>query len=47
MIDTELMENRGIYIPNRDGVFNDVVAKVIGLTVNNTALDTARQPSSA
>ena len=41
MVDAEQVENRGIYVPNVDGVFDDIVTEVIGFAVDDTTLDTA------
>ena len=38
---TELVENRGVYIPHVDRVFDDIVAEIIGFPVDNAALYTA------
>lgn len=41
VIDAELVEDGGVEVADVDRVFGDVVAKVIGLTVNLAAFDTA------
>jgi len=37
VIDPQLVQNRGIHVTNVDGVFDDVVAMIISLTVFETA----------
>ena len=38
VVDAQLMQNRTVEVTDVDRVFNDVVAEVVALAVNNSAL---------
>ena len=41
MIDSEQVEDRGVKVPDMDGIFDDVVGKIVGLAVDGACVDAA------
>ena len=41
MVDAQAMQNRRVHVVNVDGILRDVIAEVVGLSVNDSRLDSA------
>ena len=47
VVDAEQVQNRSLKITNMNGIFQDIVGKVVSLSVNHTAFDSASRHPEA